>query len=127
MAGLIVTGKSPRDLDFVLAVCREKVRRGELTLAPCSEVTAELAELRKRNDEANQVIEVLKAEIAGLRGENENSEDDVNGLDYATDDMENLDTLIDDKELETSDTKDIVSDDSKTLVSGTPKSRKSKK
>lgn len=127
MAGLIVTGKSPRDLDFVLAVCREKVRRGELTLAPCSEVTAELAELRKRNDEANQVIEELKAEIAGLRGENENSEDDVNGHDYATDDMEDIDTLIDDKELVTTDTKDIVSDDTKTLVSGTPKSRKSKK
>ena len=112
MAGLIVEGRSARDLDFVLAVCREKVRKGELTLATSSEIADQMAKLRRRNDESNKEIEALKVEIAKLKEEGKAPNDDVDGHNEAADDMIEIeleDGLVigDSKDVDDSDSKDI--------------------
>lgn len=116
MAGLIVEGRTARDLDFVLAVCREKVRRGDLSLTSSAEYSAKMADLCKRNDEANKEIEMLKAKIAELEGDNSN--DEVNVPD-ALGDMEEVD--IDDKYVDDSDSKNLHA------VSDSKTSKKSRK
>ena len=115
MATIIVEGRTPRDLDFVLAVCREKVRKGELTLTSFSEHEAKMAEMKSLNESANAEIESLKAQLAALKN------DDVK--DVAVDeDLKEIDIDKDDKSTEVTDTKEVKVTDAKTKST----SRKSK-
>ena len=130
MKGIIVTGRTPRDLDFVLAVCREKVRRGDLSLATNAEYENRMAELVRQNENAGKEIEALKARISELEGQTEthsgSTDDATTDTDDALGDIIEVDLDRDVKDVEDTDTKDVeMSDDNQTAAQSKKGVRKS--
>lgn len=115
--GIIVRG-STQDIDFVQRICRDKVRRGMITITPATgPVLDDVVELRKERDESRRLLKEREVRIAELEGRIAELEGPVAGAsvisDEETADDKNIDFVVDSQEVYSGDDKNIVVEDSK--------------
>lgn len=143
---IIVRGE-PHEIDFVLRICRDKVRRGVIAISPGTcPAPDDVVKLMRERDETQEENERLKERVreleerisistqyAGVTSEptpveplsaDAANNDAMDDKYIDTDDMREVDLDADDKAVETQDTKDVEVADTKEVAA---KSKRSKK